>query len=356
MPPVRIMRRDAPLVAARIGRNPQEGHIRTALCSAVMLVSAVVLIGCTSAASGPPSDNPLQRQLVADVSGAGAFPYLEVLQRIADNNGGNRASPGPGYDASVDYVAEILRNAGYEVSTPTYPVGDTNVRNVIAQTRTGSPQRVMMVGAHLDSVPAGPGINDNGSGVAALLEIAVRLGGSPPVRNAVRFAWWGSEEDGFQGSTHYVETLSEDDRDRIVCYLNVDMVASPNPGYLVQGGEGRGSRSGPAGSATVARVLVEQLAAAGVTAETTKFEGGSDYVPFIEAGIPSGGVLSGDSQEKTAKQAARWGGQADEVFDPCYHSACDRLDNVNPTALNRYTDAIAGTVAHFAMSTDGIAR
>ncbi len=330
--------------------------MRTTLWIAVAIVSAVVLVGCTSTAPGP-SDNSLQDRLVADVTGAGAFAHLEVLQRIADNNGGNRASPGPGYDASVDYVAEILRNAGYEVSTPTFRVDNTNVRNVIAQTRTGSPDRVVMAGAHLDSVPEGPGINDNGSGVAALLEIAVRLGGSPAVSNAVRFAWWGSEETGFDGSTHYVEELSEDDRDRIELYLNLDMVASPNAGYLVQGGEGRrSSRSGPAGSAAVARVLVDQLAAAGVTAETTEFKGGSDYVPFAEADIPSAGALTGDSQEKTAEQAARWGGQVGEVFDPCYHAACDRLDNVDRTALDRYTDAVGGTLAHFAMSLDDLAR
>ncbi|MDQ3763731.1 MAG: M28 family metallopeptidase [Actinomycetota bacterium] len=324
----------------------------TVLRSAFAIVSAVVLVGCASGAPAP-SDNPLQNRLVADVTGAGAFPHLEALQRIADNNGGNRASPGPGYEVSVDYVAGVLRDAGYQVSTPTFRVRDTKVRNVIAQTRTGNPERVVMAGAHLDSVEEGPGINDNGSGVAALLEIAMRLGGSPPVSNAVRFAWWGSEETGLHGSTNYVEELSEDDRDRIALYLNLDMVASPNPGYLVQGSEGHS----PDGSATVARVLVDQLAVAGVTAETTEFEdGGSDYGPFIEAGIPSAGVLTGDSQEKTAEQAARWGGRAGEVFDPCYHRACDRLDNVDATALDRFTDAVAGTVAHFAMSTDGLAR
>lgn len=329
--------------------------MRTASCMVVAIVSAVVLFGCTSTASEP-SGNSLQERLVADVTGAGAFTHLEMLQRIADDNGGNRAA-GHGYDASVDYVVGILRDAGYEVSTPSFRVDDTNVRNVIAQTRTGNPERVVMAGAHLDSVPEGPGINDNGSGVAALLEIAERLGGSPAVSNAVRLAWWGSEETGLDGSTDYVEKLSEDDRDRIEFYLNLDMVASPNAGYLVQGGQGGDSEeSGPAGSAAVARVLVDQLAAAGVTAETTEFEGGSDYVPFIEAGIPSAGALTGDSQEKTAEQAARWGGQAGEVFDSCYHTACDRLDNVDSTALDRYTDAVAGTMAHFAVSTDGLAR
>ncbi len=328
--------------------------MRIVLRSVFAIVSAVMLVGCTSAA---PSDNALQNQLVDDVTGADAFTHLEALQRIADNNGGNRASPGPGYDASVDYVAGILRDAGYEVSTPTFRVRDTTVRNVIAQTRTGNPERVVMAGAHLDSVEEGPGINDNGSGVAALLEIAVRLGDSPKVSNAVRFAWWGAEEIGLRGSKAYVENLSEEDRDRIAFYLNLDMVGSPNPAYMVQGGEGRRtSRSGPDGSATVARVLVDQLTAAGVTAEAVEFEGGSDYAPFIEADIPSAGVLTGDDERKTAEQAARWGGQGGEVFDRCYHRACDRLDNIDRTALDRFTDAVAGTMAHFAVSTDGLAR
>ncbi len=305
--------------------------MRTAWCIAFAIVCTVVLVGCTST-TPTSSDNTLQSRLVAEVSGAGAVTHLEMLQRIADNNGGNRASPGPGYDASVDYVAAILRDAGYEVSTPTFRMANTTVRNVIAQTRTGSPERVVMAGAHLDSVPEGPGINDNGSGVSALLEIAVRLGGSPEVSNAVRFAWWGAGEVDLNGSTHYVETLSADERDRIALYLNVDMAASPNPGYLVRGGEGDGSHDDAAGSAAVARVLVDQLAAAGVTAETVELDGGSDYAPFIEAGIPSVGVESGDQQRKTAKQAERWGGRAGEVFDSCYHRACDRLDNINATA------------------------
>ncbi len=325
--------------------------MRTVLRGVSAIVSAVALVGCASSAPAP-SDNPLQNRLVDDVSGEGAFPHLEALQRIADNNGGNRASPGPGYDASVDYVAGILRDAGYEVTTPTFRFRDATVRNVIAQTRTGDPERVVMAGAHLDSVEEGPGINDNGSGVAALLEIAVRLGGSAPVSNAVRFTWWGAEEAGMRGSTDYVEDLSEDDRDRIALDLTLDMVASPNAGYHVLGGEG----SGPNGSVTVARVLVDQLAAAGVTAETIEFEGGSDYAPFVEAGIPTAGVHTGDEEEKTAEQAERWGGQAGEVFDRCYHKACDRLDNINSAALDRFTDAVAGTLAHFAMSTDALAR
>jgi aminopeptidase S len=331
----------------------------------LLLTLTALLAGCTAAppAPAPPSgDDPVLR-LVEAVSGAGAVPHLEALQRIADENGGNRASPGPGYDASVDYVAGVLRDAGYDVSTPTYPVppddqrdgGPVTARQVIAQTRTGDPEAVVMAGAHLDSVPDGPGINDDASGVASLLEIATRLGGSPQVARAVRFGFWGSEETDLTGSTHYVESLSGPDREHIAVYLNADMVASPNAGYYVQGGEGRRpSQTGPPGSAEVVRMLSDQLARAGAVAEVIPFDGESDYVAFIAAGIPSGSMYSGDDAEKSPRQARSWGGRAGEPFDPCYHRACDRIDDLDRTALDRYTDAVAGTLAHFATSLDPI--
>jgi aminopeptidase S len=333
---------------------------RTLRRHALLLLLAALLAGCTAGPQAPPSGaagTEMVQRLVAEVSGDGALPHLEALQRIADTNGGNRASPGPGYDASVDYVAGVLRNAGYDVSTPTFPVRmnqqDVVLRQVIAQTRTGDPQKVVMAGAHLDSVPDGPGINDNGSGVAALLEIATRLGGSPQVAHAVRFAFWGSEEDELDGSTHYVESLAGPDRDRLLLYVNLDMLASPNAGYFVQGGYGRrSSRTGPSGSAVVARVLTDQLAAAGVTAEPATFDDASDYAAFVAAGVPSGGLLTGDADKKSTREAQLWGGRAGEVYDRCYHSACDGLDNIDRTALDRNTDTVAGTLAHFATSTD----
>jgi aminopeptidase S len=295
------------------------------------------------------------------VGGAGVWRHLVALQRIADENGGNRASPGPGYDASVDYVVAVLRAAGHQVSTCAYPLpkrrcrqsGQRSCRNVVAQTRSGDPGRVVVVGAHLDSVRKGPGVNDNGSGVGALLEIATRLGGAPPIRNAVRFAFWGSEEDDLAGSTHYVKTLSRPDRTQILLYLNLDMIASPNAGYFVLGGEGKTvAKSGPPGSAQVACVLVEQLAATGVVAKTTALDDESDYAPFVDAGIPTGGVMAGDRWKKTKKQARRWGGRAGERFDPDYHTRRDRLDRLDRIALDRFTRAVAGAVARFAMSTE----
>jgi aminopeptidase S len=336
---------------------------RTLIGVALVLTSLVFVSACgsepaqTPGSNGQVADGPLARRLTSEVSDAGALVHLQALQKIADENGGNRASGTPGYEASVDYVVGVLRAAGFDVNTPTYEVSSTDrgggtesLRNVIAQTRGGDPGQVVMMGAHLDSVPKGPGIVDDGSGVASLLEIATRLGASPPVHNAVRFGFFGNEETGSQGASGYVKSLSADDRGKIMLYLNVDMVASSNAGYFAQGGKGDStSKAGPSGSATVARVLAGQLAKTGVTPEIIEFVG-DDESPFIKAGVPVGGAENGDRRKKTAEQAQAWGGQAGQAYDPCYHTACDRLDNVNRVVLNHYVRALAGTIAYFATS------
>jgi aminopeptidase S len=326
---------------------------------------ALATMACGSVAAAPPPtapDGPLVQQLASEVSDARALKHLQALQKIANQHGGNRAAGTRGYDASVEYVVGVLRDAGIKVSTPTYEVsrwhrdeGGGRQRNVIAQTTTGDPATVVMIGAHLDSVEDGPGIVDNGSGVATLLEIATQLGAKPSVQNQVRFAFFGGEENGAEGSTGYVEALSTADRKKINLYVNVDMVASPNGGYLVQGGKGRGrEEAGPPGSATIGRMLADQLAKSGVkNPEIIEFVG-DDESAFIEAGIPVGGAESGDDGEKTRGQAKAWGGQAGKDYDPCYHQACDNIDNVNRDLLNHYMQAIAATLAHFATSTDAV--
>ena len=165
---------------------------------------ALAATACGSSAVGAAPiepDGPLVQQMTSEVSDARAMKHLQALQKIADEHGGNRASGTSGYDASVDYVIGVLRRAGFKVSTPTYE-GDGRgpERNVIAQTSTGDPSNVVMIGAHLDSVEDGPGIADDGSGVATLLEIATQLSAKPSVQNAVRFAFFGGEENGGEGS------------------------------------------------------------------------------------------------------------------------------------------------------------
>ncbi|HWN32064.1 MAG TPA: M20/M25/M40 family metallo-hydrolase [Pseudonocardia sp.] len=351
---------------------PTAARTRSRLALAV--IALVLLAGCgakvsrSADAGGQVADSRLVQQLANNVSDTGALVHLKALQEIADQHGGNRASPSPGYDASVDYVVGVLRKAGYDVSTPTYQAsedggdshgagaGGATLRNVIAQSRGGDPGHVVMIGAHLDSVQKGPGIVDDGSGVATLLEIANQLGASTQTRNTVRFAFFGSEEEGSVGSSGYVTGLSDAERQKILLYLNVDMVASPNAGYFVQGGQGdEKSATGPEGSATIARVLADQLKQTGVTAETIEFVG-DDESPFVKAGIPSGGAENGDRKKKTQEQAKAWGGQAGEAYDRCYHSACDRLDSVNRVVLNHYLRALAGTLAHFATSDEKFSR
>jgi aminopeptidase S len=306
------------------------------------------------------SEGPVVQQLAAKVSDARAFKHLQALQKIADEHGGNRASGTAGYDVSVEYVVDVLRDAGFKPSTPTFEASGSDgegaggtERNVIAQTRTGDRGNVVMIGAHLDSVEDGPGIVDDGSGVATVLEIATQLGAHPSVQNMVRFAFFGAEEHGAVGSTGYVEGLSDADRKKIKLYLNLDMVASPNGGYFAQGGKGNDlEEAGPPGSATIARVLADQLAKTGVTnPEIIEFVG-DDESPFIEAGIPVSGAENGDAEEKTRKQANAWGGEAGKPYDRCYHAACDTIDNVNRDLLNHYMRALAGTLAHFATSTE----
>ncbi|HEX7323245.1 MAG TPA: M28 family metallopeptidase, partial [Mycobacterium sp.] len=216
---------------------------------------------------------------------------------------------------------------------------DISFRDVIAQTKTGSTENVVALGAHLDSVPEGPGINDNGSGVAAVLETAVQLGDSPNVHNAVRFGFWGAEELGLIGSMKYVESLDLNALTDIALYMNFDMLASPNPGYFTYDGDQslapdkRGQPVVPEGSAGIERTLVGYLKSAGRTAQDTAFDGRSDYDGFTQAGIPSGGLLSGAEVKKTAEEAKLWGGDADQPFDPNYHQKGDTIEHIDRDEL-----------------------
>jgi Zn-dependent M28 family amino/carboxypeptidase len=230
--------------------------------------------------------------------------------------------------------------------------------NVVAQTQTGREDNVVMAGAHLDGVPAGPGINDNGSGSAALLETALQLGAKPKVNNAVRFAWWSAEEFGLLGSTHYVDSLTPEQQSDIALYLNFDMIGSPNAGYFVYDGDdsdGVGAGPGPEGSAEIEKAFVGYLEdERGVPTEGTDFDGRSDYGEFIAVGIPSGGLFTGAEDIMTDEQAQKWGGEAGIAYDPCYHQACDDLDNVDRVALDRNADAMAWVIGTFALSTENV--
>ena len=232
-------------------------------------------------------------------------------------------------------------------------------RNVIAQTKTGSTSDVVMAGAHLDSVPEGPGINDNGSGVAAVLETALQLGSSPGIHNAVRFGFWGAEELGLIGSHKYVESLDINALKDIALYLNFDMLASPNPGYFTYDGDQsmpsdtRGNPVVPEGSAGIERALAAYLNSAGKTPQDTSFDGRSDYDGFTAAGIPSGGLFSGAEDKKTAQQAKLWGGAPDQPFDPNYHKSTDTLDHIDRAELGINGGGVAYSIGLYAQDLSG---
>ncbi|HMG30217.1 MAG TPA: M20/M25/M40 family metallo-hydrolase [Jiangellaceae bacterium] len=267
---------------------------------------------------------------------------------------------------------------------------DVPTQNLIAETPTGRDDRVVMAGAHLDSVPEGPGIEDNGTGSATLLETALQIAelGIEP-RNTIRFAWWGAEEAGLIGSQFYVDSLTKSEAKDIELYLNFDMIGSPNYARFVYDGDGSafGIR-GPAGSHAIEEVFEEFFASQGLASEPTAFDGRSDYDAFITAGIPAGGLFTGAEDNKTEDQVALYGGLATfdgEVvaYDPCYHQACDSLDpigdgadaglyqalnaayggaleyngvisNVNTQGLEEMSDAVAHAVLLYAMSTSSV--
>ncbi|GAB2999319.1 M28 family metallopeptidase [Saccharothrix stipae] len=239
-----------------------------------------------------------------------------------------------------------------------YHEEDRVSRNVIAQTKTGRTDNVVMAGAHLDSVENGAGINDNGTGSAGLLETALKLGGSPKVNNAVRFGWWGAEELGLIGSTKYVQSLTFEQQLDIALYLNFDMIGSPNAAYFVYDGDnsdGVGAGAGPYGSAQIEQAFVQYLTVEkGVQTEGTDFSGRSDYGEFIAQGIPAGGLFTGAEGVKTEAQAAKWGGTAGVAYDPNYHGSGDNLGNLDRVALDRNTDALAWVTASYAISTESV--
>ncbi len=468
----------------------------------VALIAAAV--GCSRSAdtAQPTAEGKAARQFAAGLQRAvtvdAMMGHLAKLQEIADEHGGSRAVGTPGYDSSVDYVANVLRDKGFDVQLPEFQtkvftskdpvltVGGANVtshvlqfsagtppngvsgplvagpadetpgcapadynglpvkgavvlvdrgschfsekesiaaklgalalviadnvdegkmggtlgqdgnvtipvvsvskadgarlraepgpvvlrldastrmltaRNVIAQTKTGSPQNVVMAGGHLDSVPEGPGINDNGSGVAAVLETAVQLGSTPSVNNAVRFGFWGAEELGIVGSKKYVASLNVDQLKDIALYLNFDMVGSPNPGYFTydgdqstQTGPGESPPRVPEGSPGIERTFVDYLKSAGKTAEDIGFDGRSDYDGFTMAGIPAGGLFSGAEEEMSPQQAALWGGKANAPFDPNYHKPTDTLEHVDRTAMGINGDGVAWAVGVYAQDLGG---
>ncbi|KKY39753.1 putative aminopeptidase y [Diaporthe ampelina] len=223
-------------------------------------------------------------------------------------------------------------------------VEDRVTMNLIAQTKAGDQNNVLVLGAHADSVEAGPGIQDNGSGVSCLLEVALQLA-KYNVTNAVRFAWWSAEEFGLAGSQYYVDQSSAADLDRIRLYINFDMIASPNYILGIYDGDAsdspEGIAAGPAGSGEAELLFTKYLEDVGQMSTPIYFNNRSDYQAFIYSGIPSTGPFTGAEGTKTAADAAAYGGTVGQAYDPNYHKVGDTVDNLNMEAFLINTKAAA---------------
>ncbi|KAI6277160.1 hypothetical protein MCOR27_006155 [Pyricularia oryzae] len=208
-------------------------------------------------------------------------------------------------------------------------------QNVIAETTHGDEKNVVMLGAHLDSVQAGPGVNDDGSGTSLILELARGLN-KFSTTNKVRFAWWGAEENGLWGSKFYVDDLKDKPEvEDLLLYMNFDMV-SRGVHYVFDGVGDRVAPGGPPGSEKIEELLAESLIAQGKDVRPTGLTGGTDYVPFMQViNKPVGGLFTGTAPEE----------------DDCYHQACDNITNAKPELI--HPNALAAAHALAVLAIDG---
>ncbi|EEH37734.2 aminopeptidase [Paracoccidioides lutzii Pb01] len=226
--------------------------------------------------------------------------------------------------------------------------------NIIATSKQGNKNNVIAVGGHSDSVEAGPGINDDGSGIVGNLAVAKALT-KFKVPNAVRFLFWTAEEYGLLGSQYYVDSLSAEEREKIRLYLNMDMTASPNYATKIYDGDGSSfNLTGPAGSAEIEKLLQKFYEDREENHVPSEFDGRSDYDAFISVGIPAGGVFTGAEGIKSEQEAEWFGGTAGEAYDPNYHGVGDTVDNLSKKAWLMNTQATAYVVATYALSTNGL--
>jgi Zn-dependent M28 family amino/carboxypeptidase len=335
--------------------------IQRGTCPFVQKLDQALQAGAVGVILFNEGDSPGRTNVIA----RGAVPYYPI--------------PAVGADFGLGQELFDLYEAGENPTVNMVVDAGTIARrqdNVIASSRQGNRSKRVVVGGHLDSVPAGPGINDNGSGVSSILEIAEQIAKlkdkgkgkgkkKPAIKNQLQFAFWGAEEAGLIGSDQYVAQLTDEEREDIMLNLNFDMLASPNFARLVYDGNTDETPpppgGSPPGSGAIERVFLDYFEDKGLPTQPTAFDGRSDYGPFIAQGIPAGGLFSGAEDPKTAEQVDLFGGLIDEQLDPCYHEVCDTyetvtmfppgldaLDGNGLVSLDQMSDAAAHTTWHYA--------
>ncbi|KAF2853524.1 Zn-dependent exopeptidase [Plenodomus tracheiphilus IPT5] len=314
---------------ALISRGSCEFGLKSALAGGAGAAGAIIYNnapGSVNGGLGPPP-RP-EGPYVATVS----LPQADGLALVSQIQGG----------ATVEATLDVLTDV--QVIT-------TN--NVLATTKCGDKSNQLALGAHTDSVGAGPGINDDGSGTVGILNVAKSLA-KYNVKNAVTFGFWSGEESGLLGSTYFVESLSPAEALKIRAYLNFDMIASPNFVHQIYDGDGSAyGLSGPAGSAQIESFFEGYFERKNVPSNATEFNGRSDYGPFLDANIPAGGTTTGADEIKTEAEQAIWGGVAGEILDQNYHQAADTVENLDQDAWLLHSQGIAAAVAKYATSWEG---
>jgi Zn-dependent M28 family amino/carboxypeptidase len=292
------------------------------------------------------TSDPGRQDIIGGTLGAGVVGTLTI----------------PVLDTSYSDGLVVLGGTTVDMAADTTIVTNTT-ENVVADLAGNNPDNVVMAGAHLDSRAEGPGIQDNGSGSAALLTVALELANNEKYtpQNTLRFAWWGAEESGLIGSTEYIFNpvfgITQEEYDALSSYLNFDMVGSPNFIYGVYDADESTFAAPvfvPPGSAELEDLFEAYYSIEGIPYEDTEFSGRSDYQAFIDVGIPASGLFTGAEGIKTADQAAIWGGTAGDQYDPCYHIACDTINNPSDEALEVNVDAIAYAIFNLAASTEAV--
>ncbi|KAI4632599.1 uncharacterized protein J4E87_002073 [Alternaria ethzedia] len=314
---------------ALISRGECEFGLKSALAGSAGAVAAIIynnVAGTISATLGPPP-RP-EGDYVASVTLSQAEGQA-ILSKVASG-------------ATVTGELDVLTD-----------VQIITTNNVLATSKCGDKDNQLWLGAHTDSVGAGPGINDDGSGTVAILNVAKSLA-KYNVKNAVSFGFWSGEESGLLGSTFFVESLSPAAALDIRAYLNFDMIASPNYVHQIYDGDGSAyGLSGPAGSDQIETFFEGYFKDLNISSNATEFNGRSDYGPFLDANIPAGGTTTGADEVKTVEEQAIWGGVAGEILDQNYHQAADNVTNLNEGAWLLHSRGIAAAVANYATSWEG---
>ncbi|KAJ3165654.1 hypothetical protein HK101_000179 [Irineochytrium annulatum] len=302
-----------PGTVALIGSSPDDAcSYRVKIANAVKARAGAVLYYSFLPYQGPVQGRCQDRE-TTPVLGLSHSAALILLQKVAASVGG------------VPLRVSLETNVHYRT---------VSTLNVIADTKYGDENKVIVAGSHLDSVPGGPGINDDGSGSAATLEVALslyRTGLSHKVKNKVRFAWWSAEELGLLGSSHYVDDLAANNPDelkRIALNLNNDMIGSPNGVRFIYNGKEAEDPNLRVASGVLQKLFQGYFDDLKLHHEPTPFDGRSDYGGFLRHGIPAGGLFTGAEKLKTEEQYKIYGGTPGIPYDPCYHMPCDTLDNM----------------------------